>query len=79
LEQTGAVLSPGERDWEEWSANQTKIFTDSWIHPPVAGLPSKMYSAIGKSRDSNTKVGEAARDESNKFKVAPELMSADTG
>ena len=32
-----------------------------------------------QSRGSNTKGGEAARDESKKFEVAPELMSVDTG
>ena len=34
---------------------------------------------IGRSRGSNTKGGKAARDESNKFEVAPESMSANTG
>jgi len=68
-----------ERDWVEQSANETEIFTDSWINPAVAGLPSKRHNAIGKSRGSNTKVGKAARDESKKFEVAPESMSADTG
>jgi len=33
----------------------------------------------GQSRGSSTKVGEMARDESKKFEVAPESMSADTG
>jgi len=42
-------------------------------------LPSKRHSAIGRSRGSNTKGGEAARDESKKFKVAPESIKADTG
>ena len=54
-------------------------FTDSWINPAIAGLQSKRHSVMGKSNGSSTKVGEMARDESNKFKVAPESMSADTG
>jgi len=74
-----SFVTTRERDWVEWSANETEIFTDSWINPVVTGLPSNRHSAIGKSRGSNTKVGEAARDESKKFKVAPKLMSADTG
>jgi len=36
-----------ERDWVEWSANETAIFTDSWINPAVSGLPLKRHSAIG--------------------------------
>src|SRR5882724_46883 len=76
---TGAVSSPRERDWVEQSANKTEILTDSWINPAVAGLPSKRHSAISRSRGSNTKFGNAARDESKKFEVAPESMSADTG
>ena len=75
----GAALSPGERDWVKSSANETEIFTDSWINPAVAGLPSNRHSVIGQSRGSNTKGGEAARDESNKFEVAPKSMRADTG
>src|SRR5882724_10834205 len=68
-----------ERDWVEKSANETKIFTNSWINPAVAGLPSKRHSAIGRSRGYNTNGGEAARDESKKLEVAPELIKADTG
>src|SRR5882724_9978439 len=68
-----------ERDWVEWSVNETEIFTDSWINPAVTSLPSKRHNAIGRSRGSNTKGGEAATDESNKFEVAPKLMRADTG
>src|SRR5882724_10164752 len=74
-----SFITKRERDWVEWSANETEIFTDSWINPADAGFPSKRHSVIGKSRGSNTKGGEAARDESKKFEVAPELMSADTG
>src|SRR5882724_1802491 len=75
----GATLSPRERDWVKQSANKTEIFTDSWINLAVAGLPSKRHNAIGRSRGSNTKVGEVARDESKKFKVAPESIKAYTG
>jgi len=60
-------------------SNKTEIFTDSWINPAVAGLPSKRHSVIRQSRGSNTKGGEAARDESKKFEVASKSMSADTG
>src|SRR5882724_6319233 len=67
------------RDWVEQSANETEILTDSWINLAVAGLPSKRHNVIGRSRGSNTKVGEVARDKSKKFEVAPESMSADTG
>ena len=63
-----------ERDWVEWSVNETEIFTDSWINLVVAGLPSKRHSSIGRSRGSNTKGGEVARDESRKFEVAPESV-----
>jgi len=49
------------------------------LNPVVTGLPSNRHSVIGKSRGSNTNVGEAARDEFKKFEVAPESMSADTG
>jgi len=41
------------------------------INPAVTGLPSKRLSVFGQSRGSNTKGGEAARDESKKFEVAP--------
>ena len=68
-----------ERDWVEWSANETEIFTDSWINPAVTGLPSKRHSAIRQSRGSNTKGGKAVRDKSEKFEVAPKTMSVDTG
>jgi len=74
-----SFVTKRERDWVEQSANETEILTDSWINPAVAGLPSKRHSAIGRSRGSNTKFGDAARDESKKFEVAPESMSADTG
>jgi len=67
-----------ERDWVEWSANETERFIDSWINLGVAGLPLKRHSVIGWSRGSNTKGGEAARDESKKFEVAPESIKADT-
>jgi len=67
----GAVSSPGERETGEWSANETEIFTDSWINPTVTGFPSKRHSVIRRSMGSNTKVGKVARDESKKFKVAP--------
>src|SRR5882724_12469356 len=60
-------------------SNETEIFTDSWINPTVAGLPSKRHSVIRKSRGSNTKVGKTARDVSKKFEVAPKSMSTDTG
>jgi len=56
-----------ERDWVEWSVNETEIFTDSWINPAVTGLPSKRHNVSGQSRGSNTKGGKAARDESKKF------------
>src|SRR5882724_8662281 len=75
----GATLSPRERDWVKQSANKTEIFTDSWINPAVAGLLSKRHNVIRRSRGSNTKVGEVARDESKKFKVAPKSMGSDTG
>jgi len=42
-------------------------------NPAVAGLPSKRHSAIGRSRGSNTKFGDAARDESKKFEVASRI------
>src|SRR5882724_1041381 len=75
----GAALSPRERETGSSSQQTRQISTDSWINPAVAGLPSKRHSAISRSRGSNTKVGEASRDESKKFEVAPESMSADTG
>ena len=72
-------ITKRERDWVERSANETEIFTDSWINPAVTGLPLKRYNEIGQSRGSNTKGGKAARDESKKFEVAPKSISADTG
>src|SRR5882724_9160795 len=74
-----SFITKRERDWVKQSANEMEIFTDSWINPAVAGLPSKRHNVIGQSRGSNTKVGKAARDESKKFEVAPKSMSADTG
>ena len=74
-----SFITRRKRDWVEWSANETEILTDSWINLAVAGLPSKRHNAISRSRGSSTKVGEVARDESKKFEVAPESMSADTG
>ena len=74
-----SFITKRERDWVEQSANETEILTDSWINLAVAGLPSKRHNIIGRSRGSNTKVGEVARDKSKKFEVAPESMSADTG
>ena len=56
-----------------------ETFTDSWIKPAVAGLPSKRNRARGRSKGSNKKSGKAARDESKKFEVAPESISTDTG
>jgi len=55
------------------------MFTDSWINPMVAGLPSKRHRVMGRSNGSGKKMGKEARDESKKFEIAPELMSADTG
>jgi len=74
-----SFVTKRERDWAEGSANEMEVFTDSWINPVVAGFPSKRHSAIRQSRGSNTKGGEVARDDSKKFKVAPKLMSVDTG
>jgi len=65
-----SFITRRERNWVKWSANETEIFTDSWINLAVTGLPSKRHSAIGRSRGSNTKGGEAARDESKKLEVA---------
>ena len=42
-----SVITKRERDWVEWSANKTEIFTDSWINPAVTGLTSKRHNAIG--------------------------------
>ena len=55
------------------------MVTDSWMNPAVAGLPSKMQREIRRSRGLVTKRGKSAREESKKFEVAPESMSADTG
>ena len=55
------------------------MVTDSWINPAVAGLPSKRHRMMGRSKGSITKRGESAREESKKFEVAPESMSADIG
>jgi len=74
-----SFVTKRERSWVEWSANELEIFTDSWINLAITGFPLKRHSVTGKSRGPNTKVGEVARDKSKKFKVAPELMSADTG
>ena len=57
----------------------TERFTDSWINPAVTGLPSKRHSAMGQSNGSGKKLGKETRDESKKFHVAPESISADTG
>ena len=75
----GAILSPGERETGSSGQKTRQIFTDSWINPAVTGLPLNMHNAIGRSRGSNTKGGEVARDESKKFEVAPKSMSTDTG
>jgi len=56
-----------------------ETFTDSWINPAVAGLPSNRHRVRGKSKGSDMKSGKAAREESKKFEVAPESMSTDTG
>src|SRR5882724_1679527 len=56
-----------------------EIFTDSWINPVVAGLPSNRHRARGRSKGSDMKRGNAAREESKKLEVAPESMSTDTG
>ena len=42
------------------SVKVTEMFTDSWINPAVAGLPSKRHSAMGKSKGSGAKFGEMA-------------------
>ena len=34
-----SFITRKERDWVKWSANETEIFTDSWINLAVAGLP----------------------------------------
>ena len=55
------------------------MVTDSWIKPAVVGLPLKRHREMGWSKGSITKRGESAREESKKFEVAPESMSANTG
>ena len=42
-----SFVTKRERDWVEQSANETEIFTDSWINLAVAGLPSKRHNVIG--------------------------------
>src|SRR5882672_649328 len=74
----GVSLQEG-RDSVEPSVKVTEVVTDSWIKPAVAGLPSNRHRAMGQSKGSITKRGESAREESKKFEVAPESMSADTG
>ena len=74
-----SFITRGESVWIKLSANETERFTNSWINPEVTGLPSKRHDAIRQSRGSNTKDGEAARDVSKKFEVAPESIKADTG
>ena len=74
-----SFITKRERDWVKQSADETEILTDSWINRVVTGFPSKRHNVIGRSRGSNTKVGEVARDESKKFEVAPESINADTG
>ena len=63
----------------EPSVKVTEVVTDSWINPTVTGLPSKRHRAMGRSKCSVTKRGELAMEESKKFEVAPESISADTG
>jgi len=41
-----SFITRREKDWVKWSANETDIFTDSWINPAVAGLPLKRHSVI---------------------------------
>src|SRR5882724_2734035 len=79
LEQMDAVLSPGERETGSSGQQMRQRYSDSWINPGVTGLPFQSHSVIGRSRGSNTKGGKVARDKSNKFKVAPESMSSNTG
>src|SRR5882672_2864791 len=74
----GVSLQEG-RDSVEPSVKVTEVVTDSWINPTVTGLPSKRHREMGRSKGSVTKRGELAREESKKFEVAPESMSADTG
>src|SRR5882724_872125 len=56
-----------------------ETFTDSWINPAVTHLPSNRHRARGRSKGSDMKRGNVAREESKKFEVAPESMSTDTG
>ena len=45
------------RSWMELSAKTTDNFTDSWMNPAVAGLPSNRHRVIGRSNGSKTKLG----------------------
>jgi len=74
-----SFVTKRDRFWVELSAKEIVILTDSWINPAIYGLPLKRHSATGLSNGSSTEVGKVARDESKKFEVAPESMSADTG
>ena len=56
-----------------------ETFTDSWINPAVAGLPSKRHREKGRSSGFNEKSGKVARDKSMKLEVAPKSISTDTG
>src|SRR5882724_8027190 len=47
-----SFITRRERGWVKKSANETEIFTNSWINPAVTGLPSKRHSVIGWSRGS---------------------------
>ena len=62
-----SFVTKRERETGSSSQQMRQILTDSWINTAVTGLPSKRHNAIGRSRGSSTKVGEAARDESKKF------------
>jgi len=73
-----SFVTKRERDWVEQSANETEILTDSWINPAVAAC-HREAQCDRSIQGSNTKFGMHARDESKKFEVAPESMSADTG
>jgi len=44
---TCSFITRRERVWVKWSEIEIEIFTDSWINPAVAGLPSKRHSATG--------------------------------
>ena len=47
-----SFITRRERVWVKLSVNKTEIFTDSWINPAIAGLPSKRHKVIGRSRGS---------------------------